>query len=388
MNLLLYTWFNSYTDDDIDRNLRNAGVNVKRVIDVTAASGDRYDNDAFSEKFEKLLGEGSFDCVMTTNVFPLIARGCHKAGIPYIAWSYDSPPNLSSLEDLDYPTNFIFFFSKDDVQSYRDQGLTNVYHMPLAVDTSKWDAIKPASEQMQVSLVGSLYHSTLPMLMSFMSDEQKEFFKKLSDIQFNTRDRYLLPEFITDGIADEICRTFAAGGKTDLRPSRKQLIYSAASYVTHIDRLLLLKLLSDKTEVDLYTADNEKEVRELLPSVKYHAPVSYAEGMPAVFKASKVNLCPVFRGNVSGIPLRILDVCGCGSLVMSSFCHELAESLEEDKEIVMYRSVGEALEKTLFYITHDDLRAKIAQSGYVKVKERFTYSDRLEKMFKTAGLVT
>ena len=68
MNLLLYTWFNSYTDDDIERNLRKAGINVRRVIDVEAASGDRYDNDAFSGKFEKLLGEGSFDCVMTTNI--------------------------------------------------------------------------------------------------------------------------------------------------------------------------------------------------------------------------------------------------------------------------------------------------------------------------------
>jgi spore maturation protein CgeB len=50
--------------------------------------------------------------------------------------------------------------------------------------------------------------------------------------------------------------------------------------------------------------------------------------------------------------------------------------------------VGEAIEKTLFYITHDDIRARIAQAGYVKVKERFTYSDRLQKMFDTAGLMT
>lgn len=387
MNILLYTWLGSYTDDDIERHIRGMGINCRHIEDTQVCNGDRYHNDEFCGSFEKILEDADYDCVFTTNFLPLIARVCYKKDIPYIAWSYDSPPNLASLEEMDHPTNHIFFFSKDDVEDYRSQGLDTVWHMPLAVDTDKWDAIKTAGRDIDVSLVGRLYSSTLPVLMSRMSAEQQQFFKTLTDLQLKTYDRNILKEFITDGIAQEICRTYEADEDATLRPTRKQLLYSASTYVSHLDRLLLLRVLSKKFDTHLYSTDTEADYKGMLPDVKFHGPVSYEKGMPEVFKSSKVNLCPIFRENVSGIPLRILDVCGCGSFVLSSFCPEVAEYFREGKEAVMYRSAEEAFEKVEYYLKHDDERESIARGGYERVKADFSYDDRIRRMLTQAGVL-
>ncbi|MCR5210853.1 MAG: glycosyltransferase [Lachnospiraceae bacterium] len=387
MNILLYTWLGSYTDDDIERHMRGMGFNCRRVNDPEVCKGDRYHNDEFCRSFEKLLDDADFDCVFTTNFLPLIARVCYKKNIPYIAWSYDSPPNLASLEEMDHPTNHIFFFSKDDVEDYRSQGLDTVWHMPLAVDTDKWDAVKVECRNKDISLVGRLYSSTLPVLMSRMTEEQQQFFKTLTDLQLKTYDRNILKEFITDGIAQEISNTYEADGDLVLRPTRKQLLYAASTYVTHLDRLLLLRVLSKQFDTHLYTTDPEADYKSMLPDVKFHGPVSYEKGMPEVFKSSKVNLCPIFRENVSGIPLRILDVCGCHAFVLSSFCPEVAENFEEGKEAVMYRSAEEALEKVRYYLSHDDERERISHGGYERVKADFSYDDRISRMLKQAGVL-
>ena len=382
LNILLYTWFPSYTDDDLERKLKECGHRCLHIKDVGAAAEDRYENEPFCRKFKKLLSEGSFDCVFTTNFFPLIARVCHEEDVLYISWSYDSPPNLESLRDMDHSTNRIFFFSMDDVKNYRNEGLDNIYHMPLAVDTDKWDRIKAPAEKMQISLVGRLCRSTLPVLLTKMSKEQQQFFKTLSDIQLKTPDKYLLSEFITDGVAGEICSTDAAQLGVELRPNRKQLIYSVASYVTHIDRLLLLKKLSEKYDTHLFTSEDINEYASMLPDVKLHGQVSYEKQMPEVFKGSLINLCPIFRGNISGIPLRIMDVMGCRAFVMSSYCPELAEEFKEGREAVMYKDAAEALEKAAYYLSHEDERTAIAAAGYELVKKSYSYEGQLEKIFR------
>ena len=104
--------------------------------------------------------------------------------------------------------------------------------------------------------------------------------------------------------------------------------------------------------------------------------------MPEVFKGSLINLCPIFRGNISGIPLRIMDVMGCRAFVMSSYCPELAEEFKEGREAVMYKDAAEALEKAAYYLSHEDERTAIAAAGYELVKKRYSYEGQLEKIFR------
>lgn len=385
MNILLYSWFGSYTDDDIEKNLIRMGHTCRRIRNEAFQLSDRYKNDHFCEIFSAELRSSGYDCVLTTNFHPLIAKVCYESNTPYIAWSYDSPPNIPDTRYMDFPTNHIFFFSKDDVEDFRSQGLDTVHYMPLAVDTGKWDAVKVTEAGIKkyradISLVGSLYRSTLPGLMNMMSEEQRTFFKTLSDIQLKSYDKYVLKEFITNGIAREVCQNIAEKMPDGVQPTSKQLIYATASYVTHLDRMLLLRVISRKYDTHLYTQEVTVDEKRMLENVRVHGTVDYATEMPLVFKNSKINLCPTFRGNVSGIPLRILDVMGCHSFVLTPFRPELEEFFELGVEIVTYNSVEEALDKADYYMTHESERVSVSQAGYEKVKKKFTYREQLEGM--------
>ena len=387
MKILIYTWFGSYTDGDIEIHLKGLGHNCKRIEDLTLLSSNQKKNEIFCEKFSDELKSNKYDCVFTTNFQSLIAKVCYEKNIPYISWSYDSPPNIPNTEHMDHPTNHLFFFSMDDVDDLASTGLSTVHYMPLAVDVNKWDLVKVSDSSIRkysadVSLVGSLYDSTLPALMQMMDEEQRLFFKTLSDIQLKSYEKYVLKEFITEGIAAEVSNSICKNNPNGVRPTAKQLIYATATYVTHLDRMMLLRMLSREYQTHLYTQNRSEENEKILSDVVFHGAVDYDSEMPLVFKNSKINLCPTFRGNVSGIPLRILDVMGCSAFVLTPYRSGIEEFFVESEDVVTYQSMEEALDKTRYYMMHDDERRRVAANGYKKVKRAFTYSDRLKRMLE------
>ena len=139
--------------------------------------------------------------------------------------------------------------------------------------------------------------------------------------------------------------------------------------------------MSERYDTTVYTSKAEEKEKELLPSVHWRDPVDYTEQMPLVFKNSKINLCPVLRNNTRGVPLRALDVMGCGGFLMSGFHKGIAETFENGKELVMYHSLEEAVEMADYYLRHDEERRKIAEAGFVRICKDFRYEDRLNILF-------
>jgi spore maturation protein CgeB len=107
-------------------------------------------------------------------------------------------------------------------------------------------------------------------------------------------------------------------------------------------------------------------------------PVKYMTEMPAVFRYSKLNLCPTIRSIVSGIPLRALDIMGSGGVLFANYQIELAENFIDGQDLILYSSLEEAYDKASFYLDNPDLIKSIAESGFEKVKEAFNYKDKLD----------
>jgi spore maturation protein CgeB len=144
----------------------------------------------------------------------------------------------------------------------------------------------------------------------------------------------------------------------------------------------LLNLLGEYFKVDLYTNSTGKDLK----NVNVLGPVDYKSEMPYVFRNSKINLNMSLRSITSGIPLRVLDICGCGGFCISNYQPEIAEFFELDREIVVYDSEGDLLEKADYYLKYDDERTAIARRGHEKVRNEFTYEKQLKKIFNLAGV--
>ena len=102
--------------------------------------------------------------------------------------------------------------------------------------------------------------------------------------------------------------------------------------------------------------------------------------MPRVFRDSRINLNISLRSIRSGIPLRALDIMGAGGFLMSNYQPELAEYFEDGKELAMYGSAQELIDKTAYYLSHEEERRQIAKAGFGKVQELFSYEVRVTQM--------
>ena len=99
-----------------------------------------------------------------------------------------------------------------------------------------------------------------------------------------------------------------------------------------------------------------------------------------MYSNSKINLNITLRSIQTGIPLRAFDIMGNGGCLLTNYQQDFLEYFEPDKDLIMYGSDEEALEKTEFYLKNDTEREKIAYNGFQKVMNYHTSLDRVEVM--------
>ena len=83
----------------------------------------------------------------------------------------------------------------------------------------------------------------------------------------------------------------------------------------------------------------------------------------------------------TGIPLRVLEIISCQGFVLTNYQEDLAAEFTEGKEIVMYRSLEDLMEKTGYYLEHEDERRAITRAGYEKVMRDYNYAAKLSEIF-------
>ena len=383
MNILLYDFLNSYIQYDLVYYLQKAGHKCNNVLYREGI--DKYEDEAFTVRMEKDLSEGKYDLVLTTNFWPVVSKVCKSHDLRYVSWFFDSPPNLPTTECMDYSCNEIFFFARADYETYKAMGLTNVHYLPLAVNVERLNGVRTdyCKYESEISFVGKLYESMLPSLISHMDEYQRGYIDGVVNVQMQLYGGYIIDDAITEEFTDSVRKRYRSLSEKAIQVTKKELAWAVASYVTHLERMTLLSVLSQRHQLKLYTFELSEKEKELLSKAEFMGAVDYLDEMPQVFRASKINLCPVLKANRSGIPLRALDIMGCGGFLLSSYQSELYEYFLDGQECVMYTSLEDAVAKAEFYLQHDDLRKAIAAAGTARIEEAFRYEDRIEALLKS-----
>ena len=383
MKILFYD-MGSYTYRDFLYYLEKAGHTCKTVY---YHFPDKFEDDFFCRRFDQYLREDTYDVVISVNFFPLVAKLCHEHRIKYIAWCYDSPLEDRLKEYFNYETNYIFLFDRIEATQYQAEGYTQVFHLPLAVNTERLSALTYSSAQVaayqsDVSFVGHLYDSPLDVLLYSADPYTKGYVEGILQAQLRIYGYYFVDDLITDDLMENLNASFKSIGQSAITLKRRGLSFAIASQITHLERTFLLEQMGSLYDTRFYSTDHY----EFHTPVKSCGPVKYHTEMPGVFRYSKLNLCPTLKSIQSGIPLRSLDIIGSGGVLLSNFQPELAEYFENETDVIMYDSMEDAFAKADFYLKHDNLRRKIALNGYQKICRDFSYPDRIKKIFEIAQL--
>lgn len=371
--ILFYQWY-SFLNPGIEKAFKQLEIEY----DILYYQQTDWEEDAiFEEKIEKQIQDNVYDAVFSVNFAPVISKVCQHRGIRYISWVYDSPMHIRNIEVMKNSCNEIYMFDWGQVQEYKKLGV-NMEHLPLAVDSEIFnlsmndEIIKKYSAQ--ISLVGKMYTTDYPKYTSPLSTETK---KLLNDMISSQRDVYndcFIPELLTDELLQKINAEYAKAG-LDFCIEKRELEYMMLCETTSRERTVILSLLSKHFDTHLYTTEKPG-----IDNLKVHGPVDYYKQMPYIFKLSDINLNISLKSIRTGIPLRCVDVLGCGGFLLSNYQEELVQYLEVGKDCEVYGSFEEMYEKAAFYTKHEELRKQIARNGFMKAQEIFTFRNRIEQM--------
>ena len=388
---ILFYWWNAITRYDVEEALQNLEIEYDKVEAETDVLD--LEDEAFCEKIRNAIKKRAYDALFSINYNHKIAYVCHECDLPYLAWSYDAPIDLGYFDRLRYDTTHLFLFDRYDVNRLKDQyGARHVYHLPLAVNTERFDkctctAAEKQKYGAQISFVGQLYSLNSEEAINTLSDFEKGYLNAVKDAQFKVYGENLITQCLTEEFMREVSTpafrkamgvvTYRGNEDEDEVLPSMGLEYLMQREVTKRERLLLLGLLSRHFQTALFSY----ETHSALQNVETRGRVGYLDEMPKVFKSSDINLNITLRSIVTGIPQRCLDIMACKGFLLSNYQPELAEWFENEKDCVMYSSIEEALDYCNFYIENQTIRGRIAQKGYEAVKKRFSYEERLEKCF-------
>lgn len=339
----------------------------------------------FNNFFESKIANNNYDIVFTFNYVPVISTNCQKYNIKYVSWVYDSPHIVLYSCTILNPCNYIFIFDKDMYSELKDGGINTVYYMPLSVDTDEMDrfVVTPNISKKysaDISFVGSLYNEEHNLYDRFnkLPPYLKGYLDALVMCQSKIYGNFILEENLTPDIVNEIQKYIPFAPNTDGVETAQYVYanYFMARKVTEIERYNIIKKVSENFSMKLYTSGDTS----VFPNIENMGAVNYYTDMPYVFKCSKINLNISLKSIKSGIPLRALDIMGCKGFLISNYQSDFYDCFVPGQDLVLYDSITDLMNKIEYYLNHDDERKSIAENGYKKVKEFYSFKNHLNKI--------
>ncbi len=328
----------------------------------------------------------SYDFAISRSFSVNIAEACHIAGVPYISWSYDSPVRALYCKEALYPENRIFVFDKVQLSRLKKAGIQNIYYEPLAANMIKASLVSITDEDIvrfdrDVSFIGSIYAKGFYDTFINTAPECKEECEVLFDKHYCSWDGSVIFDELGDDAVDRLYGIMSKKDRDLYSMSNRFLVeVLVLSYeLTRRERIGILNASAERFNTIVHTYDPGQFTDILNASLK--PPIEpLSDDLYRIYAASKINLNLTMRSIENGIPQRVFDIMSVGGFVMSNWQEDAANLFVPDREIVLFRSVEEFIDKAGYYIAHEKQRLEIGARGYLKVRDKYNYANAVRDM--------
>lgn len=332
-----------------------------------------------------------YDFVFSVNFYPFLSELCNIFKIRYLCQTVDSPVMELYSYSISNPWNRIFVFDSAQYRMIAPKNPGNVFHLPLATNTNRWDQVISQATTIEhqhfssdISFVGSLYTEKCPY--NQLKDAPAYllgYLNGIMDVQLKIYGYNLIREVLPDSIVSDFKNHMpdfyipAEASECDERSIVSD--YYIDNKISAMEREHLMQLIGSRFSLDLYTGSETSH----LP-VNNRGLVKTHTEMPLVFHNSKINLNITSKGIHDGLPLRIFDILGCGGFLITNYQTELPSIFCIGEDLDAYSSDEELLTKIEYYLSHPKERADIAENGSRKVHALHNYPERLLTMISLA----
>lgn len=388
MHILFYR-YGSICEPDIIAALKSLGHSVTEITE------EIYHKDISAQQCMAIVSQALlssvYDMVFSLNFYPVISEVCRIMKVLYTCWIVDSPVLELYSHSVCNPYNRIFLFDKALFQEFSFRNPSCIFYHPLAANVEHWDAVCSSitEEDIQtyssdISFIGSLYtEKCLYYNLKNPPEYLKGYLDGLIEAQLKVYGYNLLEDALTDEIVSGFKKyiDFYQFPEKSFQNDRAVMahLYLGAK-VTEQERIRLLNALARYFYVDIYTRSDTSSI----PAVNNKGGASTQTEMPKIFRLSKINLNMTSKPIRTGLPLRIWDILGAGGFLISNYQEEIPEYFEIGKDLEVYTSKEDLLEKVQYYLKHEEERKAIAENGYQKVKKYHAYPMRVDALLKIA----
>lgn len=387
---ILYMKYPAIGGETIKKYFIRLGCELKE-FDFPHNSAEIRNGEELGMKIANAILQENVDVVFSFNFFPVVATAVHVCRKKYISWIYDCPTSLLFSMSVFFPENYIFHFDSSQVERMRKDGIEHAFYLPLASNYEEYDSMIPDEETIQkykadIAMIGSMYRNKYWMFKKYehYNDYIRGYLDALVKAQEELYGVDILENALTPDIMKEIMKFVPLSqdkGDAYDTPQWNFANYYLSARVTANERERYLKALSRKYDVAVYTADSTEHIE----NVRNMGVAEYYNEAPYVMKSAKINLNITLHSIHTGIPLRVMDVMGCGGFLMSNYQADLCYEFEAGKDFVLFENIEDAVEKAGYYLMHEEERRRIARNGYMKVKKKHGFMKKCQILLQTSG---
>lgn len=384
MKILFLDWKSLGNEDIVSATeyLNNNGYNIELKL-YPFDNHIEDDDSGVLETLKKDVKTEAPDFVMSFNYFPIVSKACNELGVKYATWVYDNPAVRLFSYTLINNCNYVFVFDSQMYETFAIQGIKNVYYLPMAAAVRRYDNLSKSTEKEEkykgkIAFVGHLYtenYNYFDRLEGKISDYTKGYLQGLMRSQMEIQGMNIVDKSIPERVMKEMIDALGIKPGYDSVASYEYLYsnYVINRKITSIERCEILREIGEKYPVELYTSNIEFGGK----GITNHGEVDYYLSMPYVFKNSDINLNISLRSIQRGIPLRSMDIMGCGGFLLTNYQEDMLQFFVPGEDFVYYESRQDLMDKLEYYLNHEDERRAIAENGYRKVAADHTYEQRL-----------
>lgn len=354
-------------------------------------------NEKIESELSTIISDNNIDFVFSFNYYPIISVVLKDTDVKYISYVYDCPHIALYTYTIIHPCNYIFIFDYAMYAELKNGGINTVYYLPLSINEKRIKKMIPSIDDMSstksfshdISFVGSLYnedHTLYNRLINKLENDKYTigYLDSLIEVQSNIYGYFILEKMITDELLDKLMKAYPYVPENDSIATSKYTYahYFFARKCTELERKKLLKKVSENYKLSLFTKNNTPD----LPKANNKGPIDYYNEMPHIFNKSKINLNITLKSITTGIPLRAIDIMGCGGFLLTNYQEDMNRHFTPGVDYDFFSSSDDLISKIDYYLEHDDIRNEIAYNGYKKVSNEFTFEKNLNYMLETANI--
>ncbi|NDV22466.1 glycosyltransferase [Desulfovibrio sp. JC022] len=327
------------------------------------------------------------DFVLTVNHLGVDQEGVlntllHKFQLPLASWFVDNPLLILPLYQAQANEDTtIFTWDADRMDSLREMGFSNIFHLPLGTDQTRFLPSKGCTESKwarDISFVGnSMVHKTAKRFTaSKISGLLAEKWKELAHA-FGQGSEHSVVNFLKTDFP-ELYPEY----ENLVIPHRKLAFETLIIWQATLEyRLSCVQKTLDFNPL-IVGDDGWKQILKSNRAWEYHHELSYYDDLPRFYPCSKINFNCTSQQMKGAVNQRVFDVPACNGFILTDHRYQMEKLFEPGKEIAVYNSLAEIPQLVDKYLNDESARKRIIKAARKRILNEHTYDCRIKTLIK------